>query len=489
MNLEFVQTKQQIACCFMVDNGRIFEGPGFNKYRPIINEVEFQATTDLKMIHTKDVCNNVETYDEHNSNKRLQQSVRESKKIDVTMGDINIEPTRIMFNFTDFDIVCYNQANIPITLPKLESKKLKDLFRGNIVIMSVYRLNSPKRIVELTGVDKNYLIDILDKYKGRNKTNTKFANFLEIIEFAQQSWEQVSYMDPEYNCNMITIVTYTSIPAEAFLFKDRSSLSHQYQNLILMDYELLLSRESVFQSNINPIMERFTDIASFKDKVFHGSKFIYLIDKQNTLEDRYYISCGDIEKIPKIKNGSSQYQPDGLYIGRYDDKLGMLIDSPIPLDKIDELGYIYKTIEEATRGADKAELFNQELKEREARIRERELELKNTSVINRTEYETLIHTLRKDNEEIKAKAERDAKEQEAQFLKFKRELEANSLREKVKYENDGYTMRNYFDERKYHRDDIKYEKESFVETLKTVAATAGVIATGFMIYKQVSKAN
>jgi hypothetical protein len=49
-------------------------------------------------------------------------------------------------------------------------------------------------------------------------------------------------------------------------------------------------------------------------------------------------------------------------------------------------------------------------------------------------------------------------------------------------------MKNYFDERKYVRDDIRYERDSSLETLKTVAATAGVIATGFLVLKQLGKA-
>lgn len=489
MNLEFIQTKQQIACCFMKDGGRIFEGPGFKNYIPLLNELEFQTTTDLKMVHKKDVCNNIETYDENNSNKKLSPGVKEAKKIDVTMGDINITPTQILFNFTDFDIVSYNSHNFPMTLPKLESKTLKDLFRGNIVLMTVYRLNNPNRVIEVTGIDKNYLVDILDKNKHRNRNNSRFSNFLNVIEYAQQCWEEIDYFKPEYKCNNITVVTFTILSGEVFLFKDRNTNTQQYQSVLLTEHDILLTRDSVFQHKDNPCIDRHMDISGMKGKIFDGSKFIYLIDKDNHLEDRYYISYGDIEKIPKITNGSTNHQPDGLYIGRYNANLGVTVDQPIPLDKIDTLDYVYRTVEEAKRGADKAELYNQELKEREARIRERELELKNINVVNKTEYESMIHNLRIENEEIKAKATKELQQHEAEFLKFKRSLESSSLREKTRYENDGYSMKHYFDERKHRYDDVKYERETFVESLKTVAATAGVLATGFMIYKQLNKAS
>lgn len=490
MNLEFVQLKQQIVCCFMKDNGRIFEGPGFKGYVPILSDMSFETTTDIKMVHTKDVGESLESYDANNTSKKLTPAVRENKKIDVTTGDINVTPTQLLFNFTDFTVVCYNQHNIPITLPKLESKKLRDQYRGQLVLMTVHRLNNPKRVADVTGHDKNYLVDIIDRNKSRNRNNSRFSNFMDIVEEAQKCWEQLDYFSPEYNCNMITVVTVSTIPGELFNVKGRpGDQAEHHQSLILTEHDLLLTRDSVFQYKENPSLDRHIDVAEFKSKVINGSRFLFLVDKDNKLDDRYYYTHGTVEKLPKLAGSSVSKQPDGLYIGRYDDTLGVKIGNPIPLDEIDNLDYIFRTVEEATRGADKAEQWNQELKEREAKIRERELELKNISVTKRTEYETIIHDLRLENERVKQKAAQDAQEREQEFLNFKRNLEQSSMREKARYDSDGYSMKHYFDERKYERDDIKGERETFVETLKTVAATAGVIATGFMIYKQVTKAS
>lgn len=499
MNLEYVNTKCLVSSCFMTDNGRVFQGVGYKEFHPLISEMEFKATTDIKMVHGKDVCNNIETYDANASNKKLNQFIKEQKKIDVTSGDISIVPSQYLLNFTDFDIVCYNHLNFPITLPRLESKALKDLYRGNMVVMTVYRLPTPSNVTSVTGVDKNYLDSILQNNIGLSNTNVKLANFLKVIEFANNSWQQLSYMDAEFKANSIKVVTFSQIHQDTFNHKNRLHSSQQFQDVYLNEYDIILSRESVFQYKNNPAITRNIDSKILKDVVLQGTKYIYMVDRDNKLGDRYYNIHGDVVKIPKLSLEASLHQPDGLYTGQYDSIAGTQPDAPIPLDQIDTIDFIYKTIEEAEQGANKSEIFNQQLRDKESQMRHRELELNNGILENKR----LAEEARRRNEEDRIRYEHEAhtreveiarlkqegQRQEANLMSLKRELESRGLKEKTEYETNGYGMRHYFEERKYRHDDTRYERETYIETIKTVAATAGVLATGFMIYKQLNKSS
>lgn len=497
MNLEYIDTKCMISACYFTDNGKVIQGPGYKEFNPLISEVEIKATSDIKMIHGIDVRNNIDTYDSNASNKRLNQFVKEQKKIDVTSGDISITPSFHLFNFTDFDLVCYNQLNFPSTLPRLESKALKDLYRGNVVIMTVYRLPTPANVKAITGVDKNYLDTILQSNRGLGGTNVKLENFIKVIQFAYDGWEDVSVMDAEHSANSIKVVTFSFIHQDSFNHKNRTQTDQQYQDLYVNNYDFLLTRESVFQYKNNPAITRNVDSKILKDVVMQGTKYIYMIDRDNRLGDRFYNIHGRVTRIPKLPPQSTLHQPDGLYTGNYDSVAGTQPDAPVSLDDIDKLDYIYKTMEEAEQGANKSELFAQQLREKESIVRHRELELNNSIIESkrlteearrRSEEERL--TYERENHAREAEITRlklDGQRQEADLLRLKRELESAGLREKNEYETSGYGMKHFFEERKYRHDDHRFERESFIETIKTVAATAGVLATGFMIYKQLNK--
>lgn len=491
MNLDFIKIKQQVVSCYMLEGGKLFEGPGFKGFKDIVEEISFKDRTEFKMVFPANVGDSIETYDANHTNKRLSNNVIQQKKIDVTAGDLCVSPTQIILNFTDFPIVCYNQFNTPTTLPRLENKTLNDKFRGNVVLLTVHRLNNPKRVSDVTGNSKNYLQDLLDKYRTRVRTPlSRFANYMDIIEFAQESWDKLNYFDAEYNCNMITVVTSAIIPSESFRVNNKPGASEvEYQSLMLAEHDLLLTKDSVFFHKENPSLEKYFDVNEFKNKVMTGSRFIYLVDRNNKLQDRWYYSHGTVELIPKITSGDLSLREDGLYFGRYDDEVGIRISAPIPLEEIDKLDFIYTSKEHAERGADKAEQWRQELSERESRIKVRELELRDAGNEKKAQYESTIQTLKMENERIKNDFQRQAHERELEFTEFKRNLERDSMRDRSNYDRQGYHMKNYFDERKYEREDVSYGRESYIETLKTVAATAGVIATGFMIYKQLSKAS
>lgn len=491
MNLEYIDASCFITACYMSDGDKkIYPGEYYNYYHPIISEVEFKPTTDIKMVHGIDVRNNIETFDSNASNKRLNQRVKEEKKIDVTMGDIMAAPSHAILNFTDFDLVAYNSLNFPVILPPLETKALKEMYRGQIVIMTIYRLPTPANVMSITGTNHNYLDVILKQHHNRTNVSIKTKNLIKVLEFANKCWGDLSTMDRDYTANSIKVVTFSNIHQDLFLNQKSTESGKNYQDLYINDYDLLLTKNSILNYKINPSMNKSLDHGIFKDVVLHGLRYIYIVDRENSISDRYINIYGEVRKIPKLTKQECGYQNDGLYTGTYDSNTGIIPDTFVSLSEINNLDFIYTTIEEAQHGANRAELFNKELNEQRQRHAQEELRLaaeasnsKRLLEEQRQKYET--ERLAQEAEINRLKLERER--QEAKFQSLKHNLESRLLREKNNHERWNYGMKNYFDERKYERENTSYKHESYIETLKTIAATAGVLATGFMLYSKLKK--
>lgn len=91
---------------------------------------------------------------------------------------------------------------------------------------------------------------------------------------------------------------------------------------------------------------------------------------------------------------------------------------------------------------------------------------------------------------------------EANEQKLRHERELSELRRRMEEESrraaeESYRYKNEYERNKYSYDldmhhnksryeEARYERDSFVETIKTVGAVAGVAAAGFMLYKKFS---
>ena len=492
MKVNFIAVDNKVSCGFMSENGQVFEGPGFNKFKVLLNELEFSPTTDIKLVHNTDVCSNIDSYDSRNSNKSLNRNIKETKKIDVSTNDINVGSTDLIFNFTDFNITVYNRYNIPHMLCPLETKALKDMYRGKIIFMTIHRFNNPAMVSDITGINKNYFKDLIEKNKYKKQVSDKFSDFCDVLEFADSCWDKIDYLSNDYKCNTIKIITIGQLPGESLMSADQR---HPI-GLFIRNKDLLISRESVFQSPDHPHINNEFNLSELRDKIIPGTRFVYIVDNDNAIGDRYHTVNGITEKVIKIQ--TEQKTLNGLYTAMFGSDFSYNIIDHVSIDDLDNVSFIYKTKEEAELGANKAELYKDELSRKEGLLRERELELKNMQITNKEEYERTVLVLRREVEELRAKSEAEAltakteydklkakleeksKKSDIKLTKKKRKNEQKSMSEKTNYERWNYGMRSYYDDRKYSQD-------SFVETLKTGAAIAGVIATGFLIYSKVSK--
>lgn len=468
MELKIVNYETNIVCCFMNDNGNIYEGEAFNYYYPVISELEFKATTDIKFNHKSDVSLNINAYDERNSNKKLNQLVKKSKKIDVSVNDINLGGTDIIFNFTEMKIVIYDKYNIPHCFYPLDNDVLKEKYRGKIVIITIHRLNNPSIMTDIYGDNRNYLEALLDQTKFKKNVDKRFDEFNKVIEFAYDCWKKVDYLSNDYKCNSIKVVTATYVNADILMPSNKDSCS----SLVIPNKGLLITRDTIFAYKENPSMhkDKDVDLSEFKKNIIPGTKFMFIVDNNSEITDRYYVHFGKVCKVPKFSNVNNSV--NGLHIVTIGDNFLPNIEEYYELKDIDNLDFIYKTKEEAETGADKASLFSREIKEHELKLQKELIE-------TRKNYEKTIHKLKLEAEEIKHKYEQKAKEEELKFNNKKRELEELSLADRFYYDKRRYSMKDEYEERRYKRD-------SFVEGLKTVCAVAGIAATGIMLYKKMN---
>jgi hypothetical protein len=227
----------------------------------------------------------------------------------------------------------------------------------------------------------------------------------------------------------------------------------------------------MFAYKENPSLHNDIDLSEFKKNIMPGTKFMYIIDNDDVLSDRYHNLYGETVKVPKFKSNNGIM--NGLYIVTIQDDFSIKVDTYYKIEEIDSVNFIYKTKEEAETGANKLDLLNNELKEKE-------LAMQHNLIIAKENYEKTIHNLKLENEKIKSEYEIKAKEDELKFNEIKRKLEQMSISDKIYYDRNHYKIKNDYEEESYRRD-------SFIESLKTVAALSGIVTTGFLLYRQLTK--
>ena len=467
MSLSFLNAVPDIVCGFMSENGVIYKGNDFNDYVPILEEMEFKTTSEIKFIHDNNVCLNIDTYDERSTNKKLNQAIKKNKKLDVTANDINVGGTDLVLNFTDMNLVIYNKYNIPHMLTPLDNEVLRNKYKGKVVFLTIHRLNNPNIVSDIYNNSKNYLSTLKESTKFKKNINHKYDEFNRVIDFAEKCWNETDYLSNDFRCNSIKIVTAFAVNSDVIVPGNESS----FTNIVILNKNLLLTRDTMFAYKENPNNNSDVDLSQFKTEILPGTKFTYIIDNEDVLSDRYLNQFGDTIKIPKFK--SKKQLINGLYVVSVQENFTLKVDKFYKIEEVDTAEFVYKTQEEAEQGADKSALFAQEIKEKE-------LNMQHTILQAKENYEVKTLQLKKENEELKAEHERKTKADELKFAELKREIERIGLNDKVNYDRSHYGMKNHYERESYNRD-------SALETLKTVGGICGVAVAGIALYGRFAK--
>jgi hypothetical protein len=379
------------------------------------------------------------------------------------------------------NLVVFNKYNIPHLLTPLDNKVLKDKYRGKVIFVTIHRLSNPNVVSDIYNNNKNYLTMLKESTKFKKNINNKYDEFTKVVTFAEKCWDETDYLSSDYRCNSIKIITVFAIDDSKLLPGNEES----FTTLVVPNKNLLITRDTMFAYQENPSIHNDVDLSQFKNDIIPGTDFMYIIDNDDLLAERYFNQFGETKKVPKFK--SKQQQISGLYVVTIQENFTLKVDKFYKIEDIDTCDFIYRTQEEADQGADKTALFAQQIREKEltmqhtiVQAREKEAGMQQNLLQTKEKYELTVLELKKENERIKSESERLSKENDIKFTELKREIERVGMTDKVHYERNHYGMKNDFERESYRRD-------SSLETLKTVGGICGVLATGVMIYGKLHK--
>lgn len=463
---------------FLGVNDKTYE----TNYLPVIQQFDINPTAGIKFCYYEvkkglnsdsaiiqtNVSKDIEDYDPNNSRKNLHINVRKENKFIIEKGGLSLGPALIVANFTTEPITVYDHLNGSTVFHPVEQNRLTKAFEGKIIVFAIHRITTPTNHSRATGVSGNYLKDYLDHHKFNPSEmdklpGDKFHQSLKLRYFVSQAWDSFIEKNEDTDVPEIKAITMGVLTPRMFI----DDTTEEEVSVFFRDLDLYFTKSKNFVPIINPACSRSSDFAELKENVVPGSPCIFMVDPDNEMKPRYYSLHNKVHMVPKIKSKSRER---GLWIGKFDKNFDVVEAYHIPVNEINTVDFLFEHQDEARDACNLREKRERDLKDREASFRERENELK----LERAQFEH--------DSKIKLR------KMEEEHAAFKHKLEQESLNSKAAYDWSSNSMKQHFDERKYARDDIRHERDSSLETLKTVAAVAGVVATGFVIIKQLGKA-
>lgn len=468
------------------DNPLIYRTNDFPNYLPLFTDfLNDLQDSKLRLISLENgvvnASNNIETSNDFKGSHHrsfVTPSVKRKKYIDISRNDIVYGSKRLILNLSNYNIVVKEKNKIEQNFAPLENEVLKRYFGGSILILDIFTLTNPVYISEEFGNRENYL-EVKSKQVPENSREHKiykaalnyYNNLIHhrntILNLETSIGTNISRaMDlANYEIVFLSIVNET-------IFQNDNNNNKQIRNIFIRNLNLLISIDNIYtdKSNYIPIYDEEVEQTI---KMMSSDVYLYeIIDNDSYLGDRFINIYHKPVKITKYKDTTRK---NGLHIFKLANKQKELKEI-IPLEEIDKLGYIFKSEEEATKKLDNEKMFEQYIKEKDRELKEQEIRLKELEKQNREaklksdkELENIRTEFEKENIELKSKYEK---------LKYEHEKELSKLKEY--YEDRTYRRKDYFEERSYERNET-------LETLKTIAAVAGVAATGFLIFQKLNK--
>lgn len=176
-----------------------------------------------------------------------------------------------------------------------------------------------------------------------------------------------------------------------------------------------------------------------------------------------------------------------MYITTVDGQKSLGADAFIPLADIDSCRYIYKSHEEALEGADVRQQAQQHHELSKLEMNVEAAQLQQQALKMRHQFEEQIRNLEMDAKRRQMEQDayiRDMETRHQEALRnFKIQEEANKFQtnsEKFRFDLIGM-------ENKHKYEVAKYDRDTTIETLKTVGSVAGLLAGGYVLIKQLSK--
>ena len=424
-------------------------------------------------------------------------------------SDLFIAPVIIALNFTKVPVTFVDQDGFRKTLRPVATKNFS-AYEGNIYIFTMYTFNNVKDIGKAAN-HSNYPGELIErKDRGQIECSNEVLNCLSEIKslFMNREFKEA---DERYSS---TYKVITSLRVSDAMFT-----SYGDEAVYIKSKRILLSKKDIVQAENNPSASNSFTMAELKKVINENSINCYINDAEDKITDRYTFVAGKIIKINKVKKTNL---PSGLYVIITNENGKLDNEMVYSLDDLDKCDFIFRTQEEAEAGGDKKSLREEKLMREKNQFELDKLEAEKTAreIKEKYELEKLLaeraireakekheieklhidETLRRSELELKDKIHRMNIEANEQKLRHEREL--SELRRRMEEESrraaeESYRYKNEYERNKYSYDldmhhnksryeEARYERDSFVETIKTVGAVAGVAAAGILLYKKLT---
>lgn len=461
-----------------------FISKDFNGYIPIFNLIEINKTEELKFVDGKNKNNEITTYDTGIAGRNFNETIRKNFKLDVSFNDLFVGPISIILNFTEHILTVIDRNEFRKTFIPIGNDRLAE-FKGKVILLNIHSLNSPKMIYDKTGCS-NYLEVLIEKFK--HKTSSNLGEMKQVIEYANSIWNDKKLSSKFEKFNSLKVITLSEVNEKEF-FKEK------VDSLYLFNHQLILTLDSIVEAKEHP--ETSNSILSNKNiahDIRKNSFTCYIVDNEDQIADRYINVAGTVKRINKFKDHNLV---NGLYLITVDSDGKTINDFISSLNDLDSNNYVYKSIEEANIGADmrvqfkenselnRIEAMNESLETKafyEKKLKEEELKRKEKEI----ELENFRNETRIRLERIKEREERKTLKAKRRAEKHKNKEEKKSLNSKRYHDDYKFAMERRSNAFRAEYEENKYQRDTFVEGLKTTAAVAGVFATGLLLFNKFS---
>ena len=477
-------------------------------YLPIMQVVKIVKESESKLINPSDYALSVGMHNNQEAGNALVAEILKKSMIDTTQGDLLLGGVTLILNFTKYQLTAVSGYGIPKTYKPIEASNLRQ-YAGKVVILTVHSLNSVKVVRELFG-HVNY-INTLAERVAKN-LNQKDLEMTHVLNYVSETLAGKVRMDEAALQRTMKVVTATEVTQEEIAHSGHQS------ELFLINKDILLSFiEPLGVSEHPSLSQKKLQEEDLVETLRSNGLACFIVDNEGHLGERFISFAGKVYPVPRVKDASL---PQGLHLVSLDAQRKYSTDEVIELSKIDDSGFVFKSREEAIVGADMRKQYSDEVEmsritaikesmdakayyEKESqrlKDEDRRRDSENKAWLQRLEqenkerqaaHEEAERKRKSDNEELDRKRKLEYEERERQSERRHQEalkmLKTDTEASKALWEANKFRYENYGLERKSQYEERKYERDSTLETVKAVGAVAGLLAGGYVIFKQLSK--
>lgn len=480
-------------------------------YVPILRMLNVSNDNEIRLASGERIEEDITSYNQNYRLTVMDEVKVEKTKLNVTTNDLLINTIDIALNFTGKRVTIVGHRGGPKSYAPLKLEPMHE-FQGKLLFLTLYTLNSKENIHRVYGL-VNYISHLRNSLLDKRDVNScELRGVYEYVLDCYANTKTGVILDSTETYKIATIGVLD--PDIIKKFGDPDTTIHIRNRQLEVSFCEILSApmHDVFSQNYSQDVQVMDTIRE------HGRSY-FIVDNNDKISDRYMYIAGKVMKVPKQKN------PDrlcGFYDMHIDGKKSLSAHDFTPIENLDSLEYLYKSEEEALYGANKREIYKDTIELKKLDKVNESIELKSeTEVLSaeilkqRQEFDLIIKKRLAEMEEenrvrqqlrdeedrksrlqyeeemrrLKLQYEEEDRKRKAHheetMLQLKRDSESAKRQtedHKFNYERNRYQMDNLslYSKREYEVG--KYERDSTIETIKTVGGIVGLVAGGVVLY-------